>query len=560
MIHMNQVKVPVEDILREVPAAMVKWGIIGKEEHTLVRQAAAELLKVSPEKITNLVILRKSVDARKKQELCISYQVELQAEQERKLIRRYGKNDGKWLADPEPGEFIRDDCGDGLVKAFAMGLEDRPSPIVVGFGPAGMFAALVLARAGLHPHVVERGQQIEERQQAVNTFWETGVLNPESNVQFGEGGAGTFSDGKLNTLLKDKSGRNRRVLQDFVRFGAPEEILYLQKPHIGTDKLKDVVKNIRGEIIRLGGSFSFETRFVDFETRGGRLISAMLESRGRKWTEPCDQLILATGHSARDTFYQMDKRGLRMEPKSFAVGVRVEHPQEMIGRNQYGAYWDALPAADYKLTHRTRSGRGVYSFCMCPGGYVVNASSEEGRLAVNGMSYYDRAGENANSAIIVTVTPEDFQESGVLAGIAFQRKYEEMAYRQGAGKIPVQLFGDFIQNKKSTTFGGFFPAIKGDYALANVREILPKAVGDALLEGIGVFGKRIRGYDREDTIISGVESRTSSPVRIVRDDSLQGNILGIYPCGEGAGYAGGIASAAMDGIRVAEAIIGREGQ
>lgn len=559
MIHMNQVKVPVEEVVRKVPADMVKRGVIGEEERTLVRQAVAKLLKVSPEKITNLLILRKSLDARKKQEICISYQVELQAERERELIKRYGKNDGKWLADTESAEFFRDGSGDMFVRPFSVGRENLPSPMVVGFGPAGMFAALVLARAGCQPHVVERGQQVEERQRSVDTFWETGVLNPESNVQFGEGGAGTFSDGKLNTLLKDKSGRNRRVLRDFVRFGAPGEILYLQKPHIGTDILKDVVKNIREEIIRLGGKFSFETRFVDFEAREGRVVSAVLESNGKRWTEPCHQLILATGHSARDTFCQMDKSGLRMEPKSFAVGVRVEHPQEMIGKNQYGAYWDVLPAAYYKLTHRTGNGRGVYSFCMCPGGYVVNASSEKGRLAVNGMSYYDRAGDNANSAIIVTVTPEDFQESGVLAGIAFQRKYEGMAYRQGAGKIPVQLWGDFIQNKKSTTFGGFLPAIKGDYALGNVREILPKAVGDALLEGIGVFGKRIPGYDREDMILSGIESRTSSPVRIVRDASLQGNILGIYPCGEGAGYAGGIASAAMDGIRVAEAIIGREG-
>lgn len=558
MIHMSQVKVPVKVLIKEAPEELVKRGIVGEKERKLVQRAAARLLRVESKEIKNLHIIRKSMDARKKQELFYIYQVEFQARQEKALLKRYGKNDGKWLPEPKgQREEKKRQRGEASVS-FQQSAEGKLSPIVVGFGPAGMFAALTLARAGLAPHVVERGQQVEERQQTVETFWKTGVLNPECNVQFGEGGAGTFSDGKLNTLVKDKSGRNGQVLRTFAHFGAPGEILYLQKPHIGTDILKDVVKNIREEIIRLGGSFSFETKLADIEMREGRLVSVVLECEGKEIHQPCRQLILATGHSARDTFFQLHARGIEMEPKPFAVGVRVEHPQDMIGSAQYGEYYTALPAADYKLTYQTDSGRGVYSFCMCPGGYVVNASSEKGGLAVNGMSNYAREGENANSAIIVTVTPEDFGQSGVLSGIAFQRKYEALAYQQGAGKIPVQLFGDFIRNQKSTSFGGYLPSMKGEYALANVRGILPKSVGDAIIEGMHAFGGRLKGFDREDTILSGIESRTSSPVRILRDASLQGNIQGVYPCGEGAGYAGGITSAAMDGIRVAEKIIERE--
>ncbi len=569
MLHSNQVKVPVRELIEKVPADLVKSGVIGQEEKKLVGQALGRLLKIGMGQIRDLRILRKSVDARKKQDLQMIYQVEFRAGKEEALLRRYpgilkkcqpvrkemlSGRQSVFRASMDEGCFVRGKASTISETASGEGGE-RPSPLVVGFGPAGMFAALALARAGLAPHVVERGQRVEERRQTVDAFWETGVLNPESNVQFGEGGAGTFSDGKLNTMVKDKTGRNRKVLETFVEFGAPGEILYLQKPHIGTDLLGDVVRNIRQEILRLGGRFSFETKLADLEVEGEQLVSAVLERGGRTWAEPCRQMILATGHSARDTFYQLHCRGIQMEPKPFAVGVRVEHPQAMIGRSQYGDYYEALPAADYKLTYQASGGRGVYSFCMCPGGYVVNASSEEGRLAVNGMSFHDRAGENANSAIIATVTPEDFGESGVLGGIAFQRKYEELAFRQAGGKIPVQLLGDFIRNRKSDAFGEVLPAMKGGFALGHVREILPPEVGDASAEGMVAFGRKISGYDRKDAILSGIESRTSSPVRILRNESLQGNIRGLYPCGEGAGYAGGLTSAAMDGIRVAEMVI-----
>ena len=394
-----------------------------------------------------------------------------------------------------------------------------------------------------------------KRQQKVSEFWDTGKLDENCNVQFGEGGAGTFSDGKLNTLVKDPTGRGRRVMQIFVDHGAPSEILYLQKPHIGTDLLGEVVQNIRRHIIELGGEVRFETKLVRAVWENETLKEIVCEHSGRQETIPCDTLILATGHSARDTVTELYQSGLFMEAKPFAVGVRVEHPQEMIGQNQYGDFYTKLPAADYKLTYNTKDKRGVYSFCMCPGGYIVNASSEPGRLAVNGMSNHARDGRNANSAIVVTVDPSDFGGTDPLSGIAFQRKWEEAAYNTGQGKVPVQLFADFCANRKSTGIGAVIPSIRGQYALANVRETLPKFIGDSIEESFGYFDRRIHGFAREDAILAGIESRTSSPVRIRRDESLQSNIRGIYPCGEGAGYAGGITSAAMDGLRVAQEII-----
>lgn len=425
-------------------------------------------------------------------------------------------------------------------------------PVIVGSGPAGIFCAWYLARAGYRPLVLERGEEAEKRRETVDRFWKNGVLDPESNVQFGEGGAGTFSDGKLNTLVKDSFGRNREVLKRFVEAGADPEILYQHKPHLGTDVLVDIVQTLRRQIEEMGGSFRFRSKVTDLKIENGRLTGVEID---HKELLPAEICVLAIGHSARDTFFMLKDRGLTMEPKAFAVGLRVEHPQTLINEDLYGEKENRiLGAASYKVTHTCRNGRGVYSFCMCPGGYVVNASSEEGQLAVNGMSYQARDGKNANSAVIVTVTPEDFPQEGPLGGIAFQRELEKKAWQLGQGKVPVQMFGDYCGHKPSQSLGEVTPCIRGEYVLSDVRSILPIEIGDSIEEGIHAFGKKLPGFDREDALLSGIESRTSSPVRLIRDREGLSNISGVYPCGEGAGYAGGITSAAMDGIKTAECI------
>ncbi len=430
-------------------------------------------------------------------------------------------------------------------------------PVIIGFGPAGMFAALMLAEAGYRPVVYERGQSVDERIKAVESFWNTGTLDENSNVQFGEGGAGTFSDGKLNTQIKDSSGRIRKVLEEFVRFGAKPDILYVNKPHIGTDILACIVKNIRQRIMQLGGDVHFNSKLTDIVTEHGQVKKAIITNTANGCTEEvfCSSLCLAIGHSARDTFKMIyDKGQIPMEAKSFAVGLRLEHSQSFVNYNAYGDTDYRLPAADYKVTYQTKNGRGVYSFCMCPGGYVVNASSENGHLAVNGMSYSGRNSANANSAIIVTVTPKDFGE-GALAGVEFQRTLEKNAYESANGAVPIQLLKDYKERRMSKELGQVVPCIKGKYAFARVDKILPEYITSSVIEGVDGIAESFKNFNMDDAVFSGVESRTSSPVRILRNEELESTVKGLFPCGEGAGYAGGITSAAVDGIKVAEKMI-----
>ena len=517
-----------------------------------MKKKAAKMMRIPEDKILSLVPARQSLDARKKNELLYIYSLNATVSGKEGAVIKNAKNVNVVLNTEKPYRFPEH------------GQEPLcHRPVIVGFGPAGMFCGLMLARAGFSPLILERGEDVDSRTQKVEAFWRGGELNPESNVQFGEGGAGTFSDGKLNTLVKDPSGRNKKVLEILAEAGADPSITYINKPHVGTDVLSRVVKNIRQEIIRLGGEIRFGCKLTDFSEAGGRLISVTVSQREeggfyREETIPAQAVVLAIGHSARDTFRMLSEKSLDLQAKAFAVGLRIQHPQKQINFSQYGVEEPgSLGAASYKLTKQTSSGRGIYSFCMCPGGFVVNASSETGRLAVNGMSNHDRAGTNANSALIVTVTPEDFPNPGPLGGVEFQRRLEEAAFNCGKGKIPVQLYGDFKAGTLSRAFGDVEPAFKGGYSFGNLREVLNPSLTDAMTEGIDSFGRIIDGFDRPDAILAGIESRTSSPVRIPRTPELESAVRGLYPCGEGAGYAGGITSAAMDGIRTAEMIVTR---
>ena len=525
MIRINNLKLPLD------------------ADFTQLKQLCAKALRLAPQQVISARLCRKSIDARRKDQIqfVCSAEVALSCD-EKQILARY-----KNTAPCAPYHYTLPRLGRD---------PGRPRPVIAGSGPAGLFAALLCARAGLRPILLERGRDVDRRLADVEAFWLTGRLNPCSNVQFGEGGAGTFSDGKLTTGIKDP--RCRQVLRELVLHGAPEEIEYLHKPHVGTDQLVKVVRSIRQEIIRQGGEVLFEHTLIGLTLRDGVLDSVIVQHGRDKWAFVCDTLVLAVGHSARDTFAMLLRSGIPIQQKPFAVGVRIEHPQSMINQSQYGPLTDhpALGAADYKL-HVSLPDGGCYTFCMCPGGRVVAAASEVGGVVTNGMSYYNRDENNANSALLVGVDARDFGSDDPLAGVDFQRKLEQRAFALGGSdyRAPCQLAGDFIQNAPSRVLGEVAPTYRPGVSLCDLGALLPERVSGVLRGALPRLGGLLHGFDRPDALLTGVESRSSSPVRILRGENFQSPVRGIYPCGEGAGYAGGIVSAAVDGMRVAEEII-----
>ena len=531
----------------------LKLNIIHEKDD--LTDAAAFKLAISASEITGLKILRRSIEARKKERLSYVYSLLVTVRDEQKIIKYLKSVKGKKVLTSNKIEFVDNEEKYSFPYKLRENM-DFVRPVVIGSGPAGMLCAYELAKAGFRPLIIERGLPVDERVSKVMQFWEGGPLDEKCNVQFGEGGAGTFSDGKLNTGVNDRSHRHDEVFSLFVKCGAPEEITYDSKPHVGTDILRVMVKNIRKEIERLGGEYMFGRCVSDIKTEGEKLSGLLLDDGT---VIKCTRAVFAIGHSARDTFEMLYRQGLSMKAKAFAVGVRAEHDQEMINRNQWGEdYPKELGSAPYKLTYKTGDGRNVYTFCMCPGGYVVNASSETGRIAVNGMSYSRRDSGRANSAVIVSVGPQDFENiktadlPDALKGMAFQRELEENAFSEGKGSIPVQYFGDFKEGRHSDRIILDSGAYKGSCIPGDINKVLPEVLCSSIKEGMAAFDKKINGFAADDTILYAVESRTSSPVRIERDDTFQSNIRGIFPCGEGAGYAGGITSAAIDGIKTAE--------
>ncbi|MBC8745511.1 putative FAD-dependent dehydrogenase [Paraburkholderia sp. WC7.3g] len=530
MLRLSEIKLPLDH-----PESVLEAAI---------RARLAEL-GVAGDGLIRYTVFRRAHDARKRADIKLTYLVDVEVKDEAAALKR--------LADVPHCGVTPDMSYKFVAKAPAQ--LNTPRPVVIGMGPCGLFAGLILAQMGFRPIILERGKAVRERTKDTFGLWRKSVLNPESNVQFGEGGAGTFSDGKLYSQIKDPKHYGRKVLDEFVRAGAPDDILYLSRPHIGTFRLVSMVEKMRAMIHELGGEVRFETRVEDIDIDHGQVRGLTL-STGE--TLLCDHVVLAVGHSARDTFQMLYDRGVHVEAKPFSLGFRIEHPQGVIDRSRFGKFagHKELGAADYKVVHHCSNGRAVYSFCMCPGGTVVAATSEPGRVVTNGMSQYSRAERNANAGIVVGITPDDYP-GGPLAGIAFQRKWEERAFELGGGNYmaPGQLVGDFIAGRPSTSLGSVVPSYKPGVRPTDLSTALPDYAIEAIREALPQMEKKIAGFAMHDAVLTGVETRTSSPVRVRRGDDYQSiNVKGLYPAGEGAGYAGGIYSAAIDGIEVAEAV------
>lgn len=529
-----------------IKISSVKLGL--QEETGALLQKSAKLLGVSPKEIKDYRILKQSIDARKKSEIHYTYTLELSLGSEKDEERILKRTKSRQVSASNHSPYL-----------FPP-VKHRPEkPVVVGMGPCGLFAALMLARAGLPPVIVERGNPVEQRLEEVEQFWRGGELSPQSNVQFGEGGAGTFSDGKLTTGTKDP--RNQELFRILVEMGAPADIEYSHKPHIGSDVLHEVLKNLRQELLSLGCEIRYGQQMVGLERSGDQVTAVRLRHQQGEELLPASHVVCAIGHSARDSFTMLYELGVPMEPKSFAVGARIEHLQEDMGRAQYGEAYTQLPPPDYKLACHLPSGRSLFSFCVCPGGVVVNASSQPGQMVTNGMSYRARNLPNINGGLLVGLRPEDFQafEGNVpqhpLAGMYFQEHWEQQAYQVGQGKAVCQQVGDFLQKRASTGCGKVKPSFTSGVVYGDIRDCLPPFVAETMAEGIPHLGNKIPCFSQEEALLTAIETRSSSPLRILRDENFQSSLKGFYPCGEGAGYAGGIVSAAVDGMKVAEALV-----
>ena len=529
-----------------IRVANIKTPLDGREDAPLT--AALSKLRADRSQVKNWRVSKKSVDARDKGDVHFVMSVDISLRNEETVLR---------TAKPGTAVRVTPMTAIPMIHSEYKGLR----PVVAGFGPGGLFAALTLARAGMKPLVLERGQRVEQRAKTTARFAETGILNPESNIQFGEGGAGAFSDGKLTTGIKDRHCQT--VLKELYDHGAPEEILFLARPHIGTDRLPQVVAAIREEIVSLGGTVLFNTKLTGIQARAGQIETVEYSDEKGKQEITTDALIVAIGHSAADTQQMLFQAGVNMIQKPFSVGARIEHPQSLINKSQYGRFagHPALGAAEYHLSAKLPDGRGAYTFCMCPGGTVVPAASRLGGVCVNGMSPFARDGENANAALLVDVRTEDFGDDHPLAGYALQRAWEERAFRAGGGNYfaPVQLAGDFLAGRATKKLGSVQPTYRPGVTCADFRDILPAFAYQGLQGAIRIFDRQLKGFALPDAVLTAVESRSSCPVRLLRDHRYESNIGGLYPCGEGAGYAGGIMSAAVDGIRVAEAILKNKG-